>query len=115
MDIAALNIRITFQRNEVIVDKYKNHKNTWTDYYTCYATASGQNSPSMAGQEQAATVTTDVHEILDFTVRYCTELKDVEPDQYRIVANENIYNITQINQMAFKHKSLKFHCTREKR
>ena len=41
MDIAAMNVRVTLQKNEVITDKYGNHKNTWTNYFSCYATISG--------------------------------------------------------------------------
>ena len=38
--IARFNERLTVQKNEVVVDKYGNHKNTWTDYFTCYTYAS---------------------------------------------------------------------------
>jgi len=38
MDIAAMNVRITLQANETTTDEYGNHKNTWTDYFSCYAT-----------------------------------------------------------------------------
>ncbi len=34
MDIALLNVRITVQKNEVVVDEIGNHKNTWTDWYS---------------------------------------------------------------------------------
>ena len=48
MEVAALNVRITFQRNETVTDKYGNHKNAWNDYFSCYATLGGES-----GQEQA--------------------------------------------------------------
>ena len=31
MNVALLNVRITVQKNEVVVDSIGNHKNTWTD------------------------------------------------------------------------------------
>ena len=31
MDIALLNVKITVQKNETVVDAIGNHKNTWTD------------------------------------------------------------------------------------
>ena len=34
MDVAALRSKVTFQKNETVTDKYGNHKNAWTDYYT---------------------------------------------------------------------------------
>ena len=39
-DIARFNERISIQKNTVVTDKYGNHKNVWTDYYTCFTYAS---------------------------------------------------------------------------
>lgn len=33
MNIAAMRVRVTFQKNTVIVDKYGNHKTGWSDYF----------------------------------------------------------------------------------
>jgi head-tail adaptor len=38
MNIAAMRCRITVQKNETITDRIGNHVNTWTDFYTCWAT-----------------------------------------------------------------------------
>lgn len=38
MDIALLNVKITVQKNETVVDAIGNHKNNWTDYHSCFAT-----------------------------------------------------------------------------
>ena len=54
MDIALLNVKITFQKNEVMVDKIGNHKNVWTDFYKCFATASGEG-----GSEKAVALQSD--------------------------------------------------------
>ena len=43
MNVAMLNERVTFQKNEVVTDRIGNHTNAWTDYYTCAATISGEN------------------------------------------------------------------------
>lgn len=43
MNVALLNVRITVQKNEVVVDSIGNHKNTWTDWYSCYATVSSES------------------------------------------------------------------------
>ena len=42
MYISNLNVRITFQKNAVVIDKIGNHTNEWQDYYSCYATVSGE-------------------------------------------------------------------------
>ena len=33
MEIALLNVKITFQKNSVVPDALGNRKNIWTDYY----------------------------------------------------------------------------------
>ena len=43
MEVALLNVRITFQKNEVVSDALGNHKDEWKDYYSCYATVSGES------------------------------------------------------------------------
>ena len=42
MDVALLNERVTFQKNEAVVDDVGNHRNVWTDYYACSATIGGE-------------------------------------------------------------------------
>ena len=48
MEIALLNVKVTFQKNSVVSDSIGNRKNVWEDYYTCHATVSGES-----GQERA--------------------------------------------------------------
>ena len=40
MNIAAMRVRITIQKNETVVDEFANHTPAWTDYFSCWATAS---------------------------------------------------------------------------
>ena len=110
MDIAALNVRVTFQKGRPGTDRYGNHFNAWEDVFSCWAT------PVMAsGDEQEEAARTRVHETLDFTVRCCSELSDVSADTHRILCKGQIYNIKSVNPMAYKNRSLKFHCEREGR
>ena len=110
MNISAMRIRITFQKNEVVEDTIGNHTNKWIDYFSCYATAVEKESGEgeVAGQ-------TVVEQRMDFTVRYCSELSVVVPDKYRIVYKDRIYNILSISDMAFKKKSLKMHAKLQRR
>ena len=110
MDIAALNSRITVQKNTVIVDKVGNHINRWEDYFSCYATVSGAS-----GNESESAGTTNETENLDFTVRYCSELSVVTPSGYRVLFRGRIYDISCVDPMGFKNNSLKFKATLRKR
>lgn len=109
MNISAMNVRIRFQKNEVIKDKYGNHKNEWTDYFSCWATVGTGTGSESDGE------VIDTEESLDFTCRWCHELSLVESTKYRIIAEGRTYNITYVNPMGYKRNSIKFSCRLEKR
>ena len=110
MDVALLNVLITFQKNETVVDKNGNHKADWIDYYYCHATISGES-----GSEQSIAANTMYDADLAFTVRYCMKLKNADPTKLRIVFNGEFYNITFIDHMNYKNKCLKFRAKKVRR
>lgn len=109
MHIAGLRKRITFQKNTLVVDANKNHRNEWKDHYSCRATAS-----KTGGSETTDAVTTE-KEVIDFTVRACSELAGASSDRFRIVCDGRVYNIIYVDPMGYKGNSLKFHCETERR
>lgn len=106
MDIAKMNVRIIIQKNETMIDAIGNHINNWTDYYSCWATASGQT-----GSEKDDAGQTLEDDRMDFTVRYSFETAAVISTKYRILLGNRIYNIDHVDDMGFHHRSLKFHAT----
>ena len=110
MNIAAMNVRLTIQKHEVIKDKYGNHTNTWTDYYTCWATP-----VQSGGSEKQEAGTTNSTDAIDFTVRYARCLEDLDSTKIRIRLGNAIYNVTAIDPMGFKKRSMKFKCEKVKR
>lgn len=110
MEVALLNVRITFQKNSVTVDAIGNHKNGWTDAYSCYATVSGEGG----SEAQIAGITVDNAD-LAFTVRYCKKTAGITTDGYRILFGGEIYNILSIHHMNYKKKSMKFRCEKVRR
>ncbi len=71
MNIASMRVHVTFQKNGVTVDKYGNHTNGWTDYFSCWATVGTSSGSESTGE------VINPEEFLDFTRRYCTELAAV--------------------------------------
>lgn len=110
MEVSLLNVRITFQKNEAVSDAIGNHRNQWTDYYSCYATVSGES-----GSEKNVAANTLYDSDLAFTVRYCKALKDADTTKLRVVFDEELYDITFIDHMNFKNKCLKFRCRKVRR
>lgn len=106
MNISGLRVRITIQKNETVVDKYGNHKSTWTDFFTCWASA--VTSGLSASEKESAGHTTEANK-LDITVRYSTETAAINSKQYRVLLAGRIYNILSIDEMGFKHNSRKLH------
>ncbi len=110
MDIALLNRRITLQKSETVMDGIGNHKNEWSDYYTCSATVSGES-----GKETAVAGTTVENTDVSFTVRYCAAVADVTEDRYRVVFGGDIYDIVGIDHLSYKHKCIKLRCKKARR
>lgn len=108
MDIAAMNVRIVFQKNAVVTDKIGNRTNSWTDYYSCYATLSDSMGKSSA-ETAAAGLIIDNSDI-SFTVRYCKKAMAVDTTGYRILWNGEPYNIVKVDHLNLKKNALKFKC-----
>ena len=103
MNVALMNLRITFQKNTVVTDAIGNRKNAWEDYFSCYATI---RSESGAETEIAGQTIPQANGA--FTVRYCKESATVTSDGYRIRCGDDLYNISYIDHQNNKRKSLKF-------
>lgn len=110
MEISLLNVRITIQKQETVVDEIGNHTNAWMDYFSCYATVSGEG-----GTETAVAGLTVDDSDLSFTVRYSRKTSAVDMLGYRILFGDGIYNILAIDHMNYKKKCLKFKCQKVRR
>ena len=110
MNISRLNVRITFQKSVVIEDEIGNQISTYEDFFSCAATTS-----TKTGSEDFSSDQTVVTEKLSFTVRYSSETAQITSDGFRIKLGNRIYNILSVDDMAFKHNSIKFHTELERR
>ncbi|MBR0392321.1 MAG: phage head closure protein, partial [Oscillospiraceae bacterium] len=89
MDVAALRSKVTFQKNETVTDKYGNHKNAWTDYYTCFATIGGEGMASSKEEQVAGTTVEDFS--MTVSVRYCQKTAAITSTGYRVMFMDEIY------------------------
>lgn len=110
MKIELLNVRIMISKNDVVVDSIGNHRNIWSDYYSCYATVSAE-----AGKEQTdAGLIVDDSKI-DFTIRWCEKASAITSTGYRVLFNGEIYAIAGVNHMNYIRKSIKLSCQKVRR
>ena len=110
MDVALLNVRIMIQENQVVTDEIGNHKNTWSDYYSCFATVSNESQ----SEDTSAGVVIDNSKI-DFTIRWCRLASQIDAEHFRIRYAGEIYNILGIDHMNFKKRSIKLKCQKVRR
>ncbi len=113
MDAALLNEKVVFQKNETAIDDAGNHKNVWTEYYSCFATIGGEGLASSKEKEAAGLTVEDVS--MTVTVRYCGRTAQVTSTGYRIVFHGEVYDIVNVDHMNFKKKCLKFLCRKARR
>ena len=107
--IAEKNERITFQKNEVMVDRYKNHTSLWSDYFDVWAYAS-----TYIANEKEDALTSDERRIA-FHVRWCSELSVVTSDGWRILFRGEVYNILSVDLMNYQKREIRFSCRKEQR
>ena len=113
MNIGLLNEKVTFQKNTVTTDSIGNHRNGWKDFYTCHATIGGEGLARSKEKEEAGTIVEDVS--MTVTIRYCRKASEIGSTTHRIVFKDEIYDITNVDHMNFKKKSLKFSCRKVRR
>ena len=95
MEIALLNVKVTFQKNSAVADDIGNRKNVWEDYYTCHATVSGES-----GQEKAVAGLTVAEADIAFTVRFCKravkKTKETSSSLTLTVHSKNRYQLAHL-------------------
>ena len=103
MRISDLNRKITFQNKDVEVDEIGNHKSVWMDYLTTstYISFQGKGEEIFLGME------VDRSDI-SFTVRFQNRLKKINTSEYRILFDDEMYNIISIDFMNYKNRLIKF-------
>ena len=110
MKVSLLNEKILIQKAVVKADEIGNRGNGWEEYFSCYATISGEN-----GSEEAESGQTVEKSTICFTVRYCSIVSCISSTGYRIVFKGVIYNIISVDHMNYKKKAMKLRCERARR
>ena len=102
--IELMRDRITIQKSSVKTDKIGNHAAVWEDVYSCAAYANNLSGKEYWAQSE-----------LDFIIRYCSEVAALDSEHYRIRFRGDLYNITFIDNVQYKNKSVRIRAERVKR
>ena len=110
MKISDLNRKIIFQNKDIEVDEIGNHKSIWLDYLTSSSYISFQGK----GEEVFLGMEVDRSDI-SFTARFQNRLKNINTSEYRILFEDEMYNIISIDFMNYKNRLIKFRCRKVSR
>ena len=102
--IARMNERIVIEKSQAAVDSVGNHKNTWSQYFTCYA------YPSTYEAEESGDEVKREERSVTFTVRWCTETAAVTSTGFRILFRDQYYNILSVDRMNYAKQTIKLRC-----
>lgn len=107
--IAQMNCRIVIQKNKEVVDQYGNHINGWTDFFSCFAYAG-----TYQYDRESEGVVTEQEQTVSFEVRWCTELKDLDSTHYRVLFQEQVYDIDSVDFMNYQHGTIRIRTRKER-
>lgn len=110
MRISDLNRKIIFQNKAVEVDEIGNHRSIWSDYLSTSSYISFQGK----GEEVFLGMEVDRSDI-SFTVRFQNRVKNINTSEYRILFDDEMYNIISIDFMNYKNRLIKFRCRKVSR
>lgn len=111
--IERLNERITIEKNTAATDVYANHFTEWTEYYSCACRA--DTAPKATIDESQPNAVVYDERMITFEVRYCTELKNIDSTNYRVVFRGENWNIVYVDMMNWAKKFIRLRCEKELR
>jgi SPP1 family predicted phage head-tail adaptor len=100
--INSLKERISIIKSETVIDDNGNHTLEWIDCFSCFAYVN-----NLSGSEYYEAAKINMQNEIHFIVRYCSELKNIDCEHYRIVFRGKLYNITFVDNVMYQNKTLK--------
>lgn len=97
-----MNQRITIQRRETVVDENGFESEVWQDYYTCWAYANG-----LSGSEFWAAQAVQAEKTVNFTIRFCRRAAVLNPKNFRLVFQGELYDITHVDIVRYENDTIK--------
>ena len=108
--IELMRERITIQKSSTKKDGTGNHTLAWSDHYKCYSYVN-----NLSGKEYWEAKQVNAETELDFVIRYCSEVSAFDTEHFRILFRGNIYNITFVDNVQYKNKTVKIRAALTKR
>lgn len=102
MDSGAYRSLVTIQQYVSGFDDIGNPSEEWQDYKTCYAYVNG-----LSGREYWEAAVVHGEDTVEFVFRWKPFFNSMNTKQYRLLFNGGIYDITSIDNIQFRNKTVK--------
>ena len=102
MDSGAYRNIVTIQKCEIEKNNVGSSKEVWSDYKKDYAYING-----ISGREYWAAAEVEQEKTVDFIFRWKPYYDEMNTRQYRIVYKGDIYNISSIDNVQMRNKTVK--------
>ena len=102
--------RIIIQKSVTGNDRAGNHILSWQDYFACHAYVK-----NLSGKEYWEAAQLNAEKEVFFLIRYCSEVKEIDTEHFRIIFRGQVYNITFIDNVKYQNKTIKLRAVLEKR
>lgn len=91
-DTGKLNQRITIQKKTVDTDNIGNQISEWVEFHSCWSAVYG-----VSGREYWQAREQHEENTVNFKIRYCKKLKELDAVNFRIKFRDKIYDITSVD------------------
>lgn len=102
MNAGAYRSLITIERLTTDRDRDGFEQEVWTPYYSNYAYVN-----KLSGKEFWAAAETAAQNTIRFELRYHPQLDSVNSKDFRLIFNNHVFNITNVDNVQFKNETVK--------
>ena len=107
--LSGMRDKIIIEKSTAGKDKNGNHVLSWTEFFKCYAYVN-----NLSGKEYWAAAEVNAENEIFFIIRYCSEIKGIDTEHYRIKFRGKPYNITFIDNIQYADKNIKIRAVLDK-
>lgn len=91
-----LNKRITIEKKTIEIDDLQNQTEKWTEFHKCWSAVNG-----VSGREYWQAREQHEENAVNFKIRYCKKLDELNTTDFRVVFQDKIYDISSIDNVFF--------------
>lgn len=102
MNAGAYRESVTIEKHTITEDEIGNQQAAWAEYYKGYAYMN-----NLSGSEYWEAAQTQSQNTVMFILRYHPLLAKMDTKQYRLLHRGQAYNITSIDDVQYRHETVK--------